>query len=177
MKHYAIRLIVALFTFATGLTLATLLQASRSDADSTKRYYKQKLLQAERELRTSGPSCNLAEREILQMEREYIQAHINRDTAALDNILADEFTIESRRMMENKAQRLELLERDDFAFKAINTDNVQVEVDGDHATVRGEAFVRSRYGDEESTGPLYKFSRRYEKRQGRWQIVSVRVGR
>ncbi len=154
MKHYAVRLVVALLTFAIGLISATLLPGSRFNAVS------------------SGE----AEQEILQVEREYIQAHLNRDTAALDNILAEEFTFGNLRTIENKAQRLALLESLAFGFEAINTSNVKVEVRGDRASVTGEAYVRGFRYSTEFSSPRYRFIREYEKRDGRWQIVRVRTG-
>jgi Domain of unknown function (DUF4440) len=155
MKLYAIRLVVALLTFAIGLVSATLSPGSRSNAVSNGK----------------------AEREVLQVEREYIQAHLNRDTAALDNILADEFTFGGRRWAESKDQRLALLESPDIDFEAINTNNVKVEVNGDSATVTGEAYTRSFQHDREITSPTYRFIRYYEQRDGRWQIVRVKIGR
>ncbi len=155
MKHHAFRLVVALVTFAIGLISTTLLPGSRFNAVSNGK----------------------VEQEVLQVEREYIQAHLNRDTAALDNILADEFTFRSRRRIETKAQRLALLESPGFGFEAIKTSNVEVEVNGDSAKVTGEAYTVSFHYDLESTSPVYRFNRQYEKRDGRWQIVRVRVGR
>lgn len=156
MKHYAIRLIVALCTFIIGLTTSSVLNPFHSKSVS------------------NGP----AEREVLRAEREYIQANLERDTETMDSILADEFTIErAYGRISNKAQRMALLENPDFAFEAINTDDVRVEVDGDKATVTGTAVTETRYkGDEFTSGP-YKFIRDYEKRDGRWQIVSVRTMR
>ncbi|HKR00277.1 MAG TPA: nuclear transport factor 2 family protein [Pyrinomonadaceae bacterium] len=155
MKHYAFRLVVALLTFAIGLTAATLLGTSR----------------------VAYSSDSSAAQEVLRVENQYIQAHLNRDVATLDNVLADDFTIRSRRGLETKFDRLELLQNPDFAFAVIDTSNVQVEVDGDTAIVSGTAYVVNRYGDEELTSPTYTFTRRYEKRQGRWQIVSVTTRR
>ena len=153
MKYLAIRLIVAFSTFLIGLSATTFLAPLRSLVNST-----------------GG-----AKQEILQVEHQYIQAHLDRDTATLNNILADEFTIGTRCRGTNKAQRLALLEDPDFAFESINTDDVQVNVNGDQAEVTGNASLTSRYGDEEFTSSYYRFIRQYEKRQGRWQIVSVRV--
>jgi ketosteroid isomerase-like protein len=155
MKYLAIRLIVAFSTFLIGLSATTLLVAPRFAVNST----------------------GEAKQEILQVEHQYIQAHLNRDTATLDNILADEFTIGTRCRGTNKAQRLALLDDPDFAFESINTDNVEVNVNGDQAELTGDAILTGRYGDEEFTSPQYRFIRQYEKRQGRWQIVSVRVVR
>jgi ketosteroid isomerase-like protein len=156
MKYLAIRFLVALSTFFIGISASALLSPLRFDAVSN----------------------GEAKQEILQLERRYIQAHLERDVDALDDILADEFTIRGRwGRVTTKARRLALLENPDFAFAAINTDNVQVEVNGESATVTGNAFIRSRYEDEEQVSPTYRFKRRYEKRDGRWQVVSVRIGR
>lgn len=154
MKYLAIRIVVALSTFVIGLAATTLLAP----------------------LNFIAASNGEAKQEILRVEREYIRAHLERDTATLDSILTDEFSIrDSWGGGSTKARRLALLDNPAFAFEAIDTDNVRVEVNGESATVTGEAFIRSRYDDEQMIGPSYRFTRRYEKREGRWQIVSVRV--
>ncbi len=156
MKYLAVRLIVALSTFLIGLSAAALLSPLSFDAASK----------------------GEAKQEILQIERLYIRAHLDRDVDVLDDILADEFTIRGRwGRGTTKARRLALLENPDFAFESFYTDNVRVEVNGQSAVVTGDAFLRSRYEDEVDAGQTYRFTRYYEKRNGRWQIVSVRVGR
>lgn len=156
MKHYVIRLIVALCTFIIGLTTSSVLNPFHSQ---------------------SVPNT-AAEREVLQVEREYIQASLERDTDTLDSILAEEFTIDrAYGRVSNKAQRLALLENPDFAFEGINTDDVQVEVNGDKATVTGMAVTETRDRGVHYTSGPYRFIREYEKRDGRWQIVSVRTTR
>ena len=156
MKHYVIRLIVALCTFIIGLTTSSVLNPFHHQ---------------------SVPN-SAAEREVLQVEREYIQANLERDTDSLDSILADEFTIyRAYGRVSNKAQRLALLENPDFAFEAINTDDVHVEVNGDKATVTGMAVTDTRDGGTQYTSGPYRFIREYEKRDGRWQIISVRTTR
>lgn len=153
MKYLAIRFVVSLFTFAIGIASFSLLHASRHVSNSQD------------------------EQAILRIERQYIQANVNRDTNTLNYLLADDFTFRTRHRTTTKADRLALLENPDFAFEAIHTDNVEVEVDGDSATVTGEAYTVSRYYDEELTTPTYNFVRSYEKRDGRWLITSVRVRR
>jgi hypothetical protein len=154
MKHLAIRLVVSLFTFAIGITSFALLHTGRHH-------------------RAVANSPD--EQAVLQVESEYIEANLNSDTETLDNILADNFTIQTRWRTVTKAQRLALLSNPDFAFEAINMDNVEVEVNGDFAAVAGEASTQVLWNDEEFTSPLYRFVRNYEKRDGRWQIVSVKV--
>ncbi len=153
MKQAAIRLSVAVVTFVTGLALAAVVNPFRGHAVS-----------------------NAAdEQEILRVEREYIQANLDADTDALREILADEFSIRTRwGRVTNKSERLDLLEDPDFAFDAIRTDNVRVEVTGDTAAVTGDAYIRSHKGVR-SSGSSYRYSREYEKKDGRWQIVTVYV--
>lgn len=155
MKYLAPRLLASLLTFVIGIASFTVLHD----------YHLRNVL--------NSPDGQA----VMQVEHEYIQANLNRDTATLDNILADEFTISSRCRIVNKAQRLALLENPDFAFEDIHADYWNVEVNGDTAVIRGTAYVQTRYNDEEFISPTYRFTRNYEKRDGRWQIVSVRIGR
>lgn len=155
MKHLAFRLGVSLFTFVIGIALSALFPAGRHHAIANSQ----------------------DEQAVLQVEHEYIQAHLNGDTETLDKILADDFAIVARRRIVTKAQRLAQLADPDFAFVAINTDDVDVEVDGDQAVVTGEAYTQVVQYDREFTSPVYSFVRNYVKHDGRWQIVSVQIGR
>ena len=155
MQHLAIRLSVAIVTFLVGITtadIAHLLPAPHSGTDSE------------------------AVREVLSVEREYIRAHHERDIGELDRILADEFVIgPTMGRVRTKASRLALLANPDFTFVSIDTDDVEVQVDGDEAVVTGQANVTCRYRGRESTSPDYGFIRTYQKREGRWQVVSVQI--
>ncbi len=159
MKFYAIRFAAALSTFIIGLAVASLFHPfhlfhQRTAADIA------------------------AEPEVLQVEREYVRANLDRDTATLDRLLADEFTIRSyRRVISTKEERLDLLRDMSFAFESFRTSDVSVEVDGDNATVKGWAVLQTRddYGNIHVRGP-YHYTRLLEKRDGRWQIVSVHIG-
>lgn len=153
MKHLAIRLVVSLLTFAIGIVSATLLGPFRSDAVSK----------------------STDEQAILQVERQYIQANLNADTDTLEKILADDFAIRNRWSMEDKEERLARLENQQLAFEVIDTDNVELKINGERAVLTGKAFVESRKDGLVSSNSRYTFRRVYEKRQGRWQIVSVRT--
>lgn len=155
MKHTAIRLAVAVVTFVIGLALSALVNVNP--------------------FRGHAGSNAADEQEVLRVEREYIQANLDADTDVLREILADEFSIRTRwGRVTNKARRLELLEDPFFAFESIRTDNVRAEVTGDTAVVTGNVSIRSHNGSRES-GASYSYSREYEKRDGRWQIVTVYV--
>ena len=130
--------------------------------------------------RSAAPNAayTSAEQELLAIERQYLDAHIQRDVAKLDSVLADDFIISHAfGRVSNKAARLSLVEDSDFTFVDVNTFGVDVETNGDEGVVTGRAVVTGSYEGREFKSPPYRFTRRYEKRQGRWQIVSVKFGR
>src|ERR687883_1143898 len=91
-----------------------------------------------------------AEQEVLSVEQEYLDAHVRRDRAALDRILADDFTFyHCGRYSTTKAERLALMENPDFSFLSIDTGDVDVQVNGDKALVTGEAVARGLYKEQE----------------------------
>lgn len=150
MQRLAIKFCVSLVTFIVGVTAATF-----------------------------GPSTNDTDKQqILLIEREYKQAHVERDTATLDRILADDFTfIDSCGKLSDKAKRLALINNPDLSFISITTDDVEVNIVGDRAFVQGKAITTSSDKYHEITLGPYPYMRIYEKRYGQWQIVSARVMR
>jgi ketosteroid isomerase-like protein len=160
MKFYAVRFAAALSTFIIGLAVASLFHPFHLFHQRT-------------------ASDMAAEREILQVEREYVRAYLDHDAATLDRLLADEFTVRAyHRILSTKEERLDLLRDMSFAFESFQTSDVEAEVDGDKAKVTGMAVLQTHDGDGDIyvRGP-YRYTRLLEKRDGRWQIVSVRVGR
>jgi ketosteroid isomerase-like protein len=157
MRHYIVRLLVSLVTFIIGATLASVWSPSHQWGI----------------LSDSG-----AEREIFQLEREYLDAHLHGDAATLDRILAEDFTFRhSGSRVTDKAQRLALMDLPGFAFLSIDTHGVDIEVNGDRAYVTGRAVARGLYRERRFVSPPYTYLRVYEKRQGRWQMISVRATR
>jgi len=156
MRRFTLRLFVAFITFVIGVTASTL--------PPTFRYA----------LSSSGQ----VNQELLDVEGNYLKAHLRRDAALLDDVLADDFTFTAYgRRVTGKAGRLALVENPDVTFVSINTDAIKVLVNGDTATVSGHAVVEGRYKDRDWVSPRFRFTRNYEKQQGVWKIVAVRVGR
>lgn len=145
--HIATRLPVALVTFFIGITTANL----------TARFWPSAARTAD-------------EQAVLEVEREYLRAHTERDMAALDRVLADDFTSFGGRM--GKEQRLALLANPYFTVASIATDGVSVSVRADEAWVSGRARMSGSFRGRDFTTPQYRFTRRYERRDGRWRIVS-----
>ena len=150
MRSYAIRLSAALASFVIGITSVNLLSTSSFGT----------LLAGE------------SEHEVLEVEREYIRAHLERDVPALERVLADDFT--SFRGRVRKEHRLAMLANPLFTVTSLSTEGVRVRVRGGVAWVRGTARMSGSLRGHEFNTPPYHFSRRYEKRDGRWQVVSCR---
>jgi ketosteroid isomerase-like protein len=150
MRSYAIRLSAALVSFLVGITSANLLPT----------------------LSLGTQSHDASESEVLAVEREYIRAHLERDIPALDSVLADDFT--SFRGRVRKEHRLAFLANPLFTVTSLATEGVRVRVRGDVAWVRGTARMAGSIRGHEFNTPPYRFSRRFERRGGRWQIVSCK---
>lgn len=147
MRHIAIRLPAALITFVLGIATTNLLGYV-----------------------WPGASHAADESAVLSVEREYIRAHKERDVEALDRVLADDFTSFGGRV--TKEYRLALLSNPYFVISSLDTSDVTVSVRGDEAWVSGKARMAATFRGEEFMPPPYNFTRRYERRDGRWQIVS-----
>ena len=147
MQRHAIRLTVALATFLVGLTSSNVLNALRADTAS-------------------------AEREVLSVEREYVRAHLERDVAALERLLADDFS--SFRGRVTKEHRLAMLANPYFEVVSLSTRDVEVSVSGDEARVSGKATFKGVLAGREFETPNYKYTRQLAKRDGRWQITHMR---
>lgn len=149
MQRFALRISIALATFFIGSAAAYLPHVLRFDTASSSE----------------------AEREVLRVEAEYLRAHLERDVAALDRVLAEDFSSFGGRI--KKEQRLALVANPLFSISSLSTSDVRVRVSGDEAWVSGKAQMKARFKDREFARPSYEFTRRYVKRQGQWQIISM----
>src|SRR5215218_3044415 len=77
------------------------------------------------------------ERAVLEVEREYVRAHVERDVEALERVLADDFTSFGGQV--RKEHRLALLSNPLFTVASLKTDDVNVVVDGGEALLTGTA--------------------------------------
>ena len=111
---------------------------------------------------------------VLAVEREYIRAHVERDVAALERVLADDFSMFHGRV--NKERRLAFLSNPFLVITSLKTEDVNVVVSGKEAWVTGTETLAGRFRKREFSTPRYGFTRKYEKRGGRWQMVSCELG-
>src|ERR687894_1877245 len=98
-------------------------------------------------------SMSSAEREVQDVEREYVRAHLERDVAALERLLADDFS--SFRGRVRKEHRLAMLANPYFEIVSLSTENVEVEVSGDEARVSGKATLKGVLAGREFETPNY----------------------
>lgn len=156
MLRYAIRLSVSVATFIFGLALSAVPSLLPSDA----------------------PRASAFEQEVLSANREYLEAYMRRDVDALDSLLADEFTVRGRHgRYDSKARRLAMVADSDLEFITVDSANHHVTAGETSGQVSGQAVVRGSYSGREFSSPPYRFTRRFEKRDGRWQLVAVEIYR
>ena len=151
MQHYAyaIRLSAALATFLFGISATNFLGPLMPAA-----------------------SGGAAEREVMRVEREYVRAHLERDVAALDQVLAEDFSSFGGRV--RKEHRMAMLANPFFKVASLATRDVRVRVDGTEAWVTGKARMKGATRGREFESPPYEYTRRLVKREGRWQIVHMK---
>ncbi len=157
MQRYSIRLVAALATFLVGIAANAVPTAFQIHTIAN----------------------NQIEQEVLEVERQYINAHVERNTVTLERILADDFTIRfPYGRFSTKAERLALFDDADSSFVSFNTDDVQTQIVSEHeAVVTGRAMLTVRYQGGRFRSRTYGYIRAYEKRQGQWQVVTVRIVR
>ncbi|HLL76077.1 MAG TPA: nuclear transport factor 2 family protein [Pyrinomonadaceae bacterium] len=148
MQRYAARLSAALVAFLVGTASSSLFNVF------------------------SPARVGSAEREVLEVEREYVRAHLERDVAALERLLSDDFS--SFRGRVRKEHRLAMLANPYFKIDSLKTEGVEVSVSGDEARVSGRASMKGSLAGRDFETPDYKFTRRLAKRNGRWQITRMR---
>ncbi len=156
MLRHGIRLSVSIVTFFLGLALSFVPTFFSSDAHRV----------------------NVYEGEVLEANQQYLDAHIKRDVDALDRLLADDFFISGRAgRTTSKAQRLALLTNSDFSFLDISSSDTRVTASENYGEVSGYAVLRGDYAGQEYTSPPYRYTRRFERHDGRWQVVGVETSR
>lgn len=115
------------------------------------------------------------EREIRKLERELIEAILRRDSAFLNNIMADDLSaITPFGDLLGKAVMINF--DDNLVNESIVTDEIKVRIYGDTAIVTGRATLQSRYANQDLSGQ-YRFTRVYFKQKENWRIVAYQATR
>jgi len=113
-----------------------------------------------------------AEEQLLKINKEYDEALVRGDTAALERIFGDEFiyTSTSGEVL-NKQQQLELIRSGAMKIASGASENVQVRSYGNIALVFGSFIAKGEF-----KGQAFDSTERYTsiwlKRGGRWQLIA-----
>jgi len=111
------------------------------------------------------------EQTLMQMERDWTEAQLQKDTAALDKIIADDWVGQGPAGSQTKAQGLADLKSENQKFASITLGDMKVRVFGDTAVVTGSDDEKSSYKSKDTSGH-YLWSDVFVKREGRWQAVA-----
>jgi ketosteroid isomerase-like protein len=118
------------------------------------------------------------EQAVREMERMYRDAVMQQDVAAVGRILADDFiATSSRGEIRDKAKEIDdIRPSPDFKMEAFNLDDIRVRVFSDTAIVTGRSTLQVAFKGQSSTS-VFRYTRVYVKRDGRWQAVAQQLTR
>ena len=111
------------------------------------------------------------EQALLQIEREWSEALVKKDTAALDKMLATEFQANYVGLVGNKQQYLSALKNTNSKTESAVTSEMKAIVFGDRAIVNGLSTEKSSMAGKDTSGQ-YRWTDVFVKRDGRWQCVT-----
>ena len=109
---------------------------------------------------------------IAQLERDWVQAIVRKDTGTLERILAKEFTGTSPTAHTyTRTAAIEDLKSASYVVESMELDEVSVNVYGDTAVAFTSQEEKSRYDGRDTSGH-YHFTDVWVKQDGRWQAVA-----
>ena len=120
------------------------------------------------------PKMSKAAQTLVQIEREWSEADVKKDVAALTRIMADDWTgIDFQGAVLTKAQALgEVSKRSEDTGTSITTlANMKVRIFGSTAVINGTDVETSKYRGKDSSGE-YIWTDIFVLRKGRWLAVS-----
>ncbi len=170
----------ALVCLWASLGFAQQAQTSTSNQDSkAKSERKQAKPEAKADKDKAGPTTGTEdERTLMRIDREGAAAMVKADTAALEQMWAEEYSMTNPGgNVTKKADYIALLKSGDMKFQSLDLQDVKVSVTGDTAEVTGRVSVKAKFKDEEPINEVDNYTNMYAKRQGRWQLVSTKVTR
>ncbi len=128
------------------------------------------------EKKSSQPSKT--ERQILTLNREWADAMVRGDNAALERLFDDDLIVTSGNgVIRNKAAELgESKPNPDLKTLFFNTEEVRVRVYKDAAVVTGHAKWRINYKGRDIDNER-RYMSVYAKRDGRWRMVALQITR
>lgn len=118
-----------------------------------------------------APTTPATPEQILAVDREVAAAHVARDVAALDRLLADDLRIvRPNGVVVDKPGNLDEIRTGRRTFDTLEAPEAEARVRGDVAIVTGRARSTGSYQGKPVSGE-FRFTRVYERRDGRWQLT------
>jgi ketosteroid isomerase-like protein len=121
-----------------------------------------------------------AEREVRQLEREWLDAYEKRDAEAMKRILSDDFKLtQAGGAVQTKADILAALKAAQESGRPpskFSTEDVQSRVEGEMVILTGR-FVQRMERDGQIRTMQARYTDTYAKRQGRWQVIASQLTR
>src|SRR5579871_1749326 len=115
---------------------------------------------------------NSAEQTLIQMEHDWSQADTQKDAAALNRILAEDWIgIDFEGTVLTKPQALKGISSDAASLESTVLRDMKVRVYGNTAIVTGTDTEKGEYHGKDSSGK-YLWTDVFVKRNGKWQAVS-----
>ncbi len=120
----------------------------------------------------TGATADGADEEaLLQISRDWSNAIVNKDRAALDSIMAADYVGNDDGETRTKRQNIARIMGSAFKLESIEIVNMQPMVFGDTAVVHGVSTGEGTISGNEVTGQ-YRWTDIFERRDGRWQAVA-----
>ena len=114
---------------------------------------------------------SIEEAEIRRIEIEWGDAFLQRDIAALDRIIDDEYILtDPLGQVRDKTESLAAIEDSHVFFESTESDNIKVAINGDTAVVTARSTFRGRYKGWNMAG-RYQYTDVFVKRGGIWRAV------
>jgi ketosteroid isomerase-like protein len=115
------------------------------------------------------------EQELTRLEHAWSTAVVQRDSAFLESLYADEYvSIDEFGVARNKAEDLAVVTTGDWRLLSFELTGLRFHVYRDVAVVHGLNAQTGTYHGRDANG-AYRFTDVFVRRQGRWQCVSTHV--
>jgi hypothetical protein len=122
----------------------------------------------------SSKSTLHAEQEIRRINEQWVQALIDRDTATLDQLMAEGCLFTYALDGDDKAQFIADIESGDLQVNVLDRDQVEVRIYGSTGILTGFDMSEWKYKGRDIKGN-YRTLHVYAEREGRWQIVAIQA--
>jgi ketosteroid isomerase-like protein len=117
------------------------------------------------------------QKEVEALEMQWRQAQLDNDVGVMDRLLADDYVgISANGIIETKSEALALRRAGTLHIASLDLNDLKVRVYGDTAVVTSRADLKGTSGSTDISGK-YRYTRVYNKRLGKWKIVSFEASR